>query len=100
MHRAAPRRWVRRPDARLTEASVQTEVGLAHPGAMDQPTPQEPIAVAVSPEDIAYVRASYVTLDQLARGVGEAAWPGTRPARPRARRPAARCPHLARRPAP
>jgi hypothetical protein len=78
MHRAAPRPWVRCPDARLLEASVQTEVGLGHPCVMDQPSPQEPIALAVSPEDIAYVRAGYVTLDQLARGLGEADWPGTR----------------------
>ena len=37
----------------------------------------EPIAVATTPEDVQYVRAHYVTLDQLARGLGEHDWPGT-----------------------
>jgi hypothetical protein len=37
----------------------------------------EAIALATTPDDIAYVRAGYVTLDQLARGRGEHAWPGT-----------------------
>jgi hypothetical protein len=36
----------------------------------------EPIAIATTPDDITYVRAHYVTLDQLARGLGEHAWPG------------------------
>jgi Family of unknown function (DUF6058) len=38
----------------------------------------EPIALATSPEDVAYIRASYVTLDQLARDGSERHWPGTR----------------------
>jgi len=38
----------------------------------------DPIALAITPADIAYVRAHYVTLDQLARGRGEDDWPGTR----------------------
>ena len=42
------------------------------------PPPQEPIALAVTPADIAYVQTHYVTADQLARGLGEAAWAGTR----------------------
>ncbi|MEO7731789.1 MAG: DUF6058 family natural product biosynthesis protein [Kofleriaceae bacterium] len=35
-----------------------------------------PIALATTPADVAYVRAHYVTLEQLARGRGEHAWPG------------------------
>jgi hypothetical protein len=38
----------------------------------------EAIALATTPGDIAYVRAHYVTLAQLARGRGEGDWPGTR----------------------
>ncbi len=38
----------------------------------------EPIAIATTPDDIAYVRSHYLTLDQLARGRGEAGWAGTR----------------------
>src|SRR5512133_3182684 len=38
----------------------------------------EDIACAETPDDIAYVRAGYVTFDVLARGLrGEADWPGT-----------------------
>ncbi len=38
----------------------------------------EAIALATSPADVAYVRCHFVTLDQLARGRGEHAWPGVR----------------------
>ena len=34
------------------------------------------MALATTSEDIAYVRAGYVTLDELARGLGEHAWKG------------------------
>ena len=37
----------------------------------------EPIAQATTLADIEYVRAHFVTLDQLARGLGERDWPGT-----------------------
>ena len=51
--------------------SVQTEVKARQAVGM------EPIAAAVTPEDIAYVRGGFATSDQLARGVlGERGWAG------------------------
>jgi hypothetical protein len=38
----------------------------------------DPVALAEIPSDIAYVRTHYLTFDRLARGLGEADWPGTR----------------------
>lgn len=55
---------------------MHTEVWLVQRRRMTQA--QEPIARAVTAADIRYVRSHYVTLDQLARGVGEADWPGAR----------------------
>ncbi len=38
----------------------------------------EPIALATTPDDLAYIAARFVTFDQLARGLpGERDWPGT-----------------------
>src|ERR1051325_7583687 len=39
-------------------------------------TSTTPIATAVTADDIAYVTTHYVPLGQLARGAGEAGWPG------------------------
>jgi len=52
--------------------------GTEEPAPPDPGPELEPVALASSAEDVAYIRASYVPLTELARGLGEHSWPGRR----------------------
>jgi hypothetical protein len=65
------------PPAR-SSTLVQTEGCPAQARAMAATPVPSPIALAEIPGDIAYVQMNYITLDALARGLGEVDWPGAR----------------------
>jgi len=57
---------------------VQTEGSPGQARGMAASADPSPIALAEIPGDIAYVQTHYITLDALARGLGEVDWPGSR----------------------